>query len=157
MADRQIMTAAEIAEEHAVEAHTPYLKVWAWLAALTAVEYFYAYFCQEVLLTPFLITLFGLLLWAAIKAGMVGWFFMHLKFEGKWVYGLIIPACVLAAILVLALTPDIAYRPTTEENEEEEAVWVAPAPVSPVGEARLIVSSRLAQGPAGFGRVPSHS
>ncbi len=34
----------------------------------------------------FLILLVGLLLLAGIKAGLVGWYFMHLKFEGKWVY-----------------------------------------------------------------------
>ena len=38
-----------------------------------------------------------------IKAGLVGWFFMHLKFEGNWVYILIVPAFILATILVLAL------------------------------------------------------
>jgi cytochrome c oxidase subunit IV len=126
MADKQNMTLSEISEEHAAESHAPYLAVWAWLALLTAVEYIYAYVCQEVLLTPFLVTLLGLLIWAAIKAGLVGWFFMHLKFEGRWVYALIIPACILAAILVFALVPDITYKPVTEENEEEEAVSVLP-------------------------------
>jgi cytochrome c oxidase subunit 4 len=126
MAEKQFMTASEVAEEHSAESHVPYLAVWAWLAVLTAVEYVYAYACQEILLTPFLVTLGGLLIWAVIKAGLVGWFFMHLKFEGPWVYGLIIPACVLAAILVLALAPDIAFRPVTEEQEEEEVLRMAP-------------------------------
>ncbi len=57
---------------------------------------------------------------------MVGWYFMHLKFEGKWVYALIVPAVILATILVLALCPDVAFKPT-DEDEEEGTVWVAPA------------------------------
>jgi len=56
---------------------------------------------------------------------------MHLKFEGAWVYILLIPAAVLATILVLALTPDVAFKPETTENAEEEAVWVAPGTAQP--------------------------
>lgn len=144
MADRQFMTASDVAEEHAVEAHTPYLKVWAWLALLTAVEYVYAFVFQEWWIVPFLVLLGGLLILALIKAGLVGWFFMHLKFEGMWVYGLIIPACVLAAILVWALAPDVAFRPETEENQEEEGVWVAPGGICPRIQAPLTLSASIA-------------
>jgi cytochrome c oxidase subunit IV len=150
VAQKQHMTPSEIADEHATEAHAPYLTVWAWLAFLTAVEYVYAYMCQEILLTPFLVTLLGLLIWAAIKAGLVGWFFMHLKFEGAWVYGLIIPACILAAILVLGLTPDVAFRPVDEGQAEEEVFRAAPP--SKIGVARSgesdILARTASEGPA---------
>jgi cytochrome c oxidase subunit 4 len=126
MADLTKMAASEIAEEHAAEAHAPYLKVWFVLAILTLVEYFYAYALKEF----FVVLLVGLLFWAVIKAGLVGWFFMHLKFEGNWVYILIVPAFVLATILVLALTPDMAMQPETEENPGGESSFVAPAPRS---------------------------
>ena len=66
-----------------------------------------------------------------IKAGLVGWYFMHLKFEGNWVYILIVPAFVLATILVLALMPDMAMKPETEENPGEESSFVVPAPAGP--------------------------
>ncbi len=131
MAETSRITEPEIAAEHAAESHAHYLVVWAWLAFLTAVEYVYAYVFQEIVIVPFLVLLLGLLLWAAIKAGLVGWFFMHLKFEGAWVYILLIPAAVLATILVLALTPDMVFKPETEENPEEGAVWVAPDTVQP--------------------------
>jgi cytochrome c oxidase subunit 4 len=121
------LSASEVTEEHATESHAPYLKVWAALAVFTAVEYFYAFFFKEL----FVLLLVGLLIWAAIKAGLVGWFFMHLKFEGPWVYILIVPAVVLATILVLALSPDVAFRQDSEEKAEEEAVWVVPAPFRP--------------------------
>jgi cytochrome c oxidase subunit 4 len=99
------------------ESHTAlYLKVWAGLAVFTAVEYFYAHFSKDF----FFWLVIGLMFCAIVKAGMVGWYFMHLKFEGKWVYAFLIPAGILAAILTLALYPDLALQPVTEENPVEE-------------------------------------
>src|SRR5579883_395626 len=123
MAETKVMSPSEIAEEHQQEAHAPYLLVWLWLAILTGIEYFYAY----GLASFFLILLGGLLVLAAIKAALVARYFMHLKFEGKWVYLLIVPAIVLATVLVLALIPDQAMRPIDEVDEAaEENVRVIP-------------------------------
>jgi cytochrome c oxidase subunit IV len=113
---------AEMAEELAAESHAPYLKIWAILAVLTAVEYVYALFLKD----HFTVLVLGLVSLALVKAGMVGWFFMHLKFERKWVYILIIPACVMAVFLTLALCPDIAMKPVVEENPGEDETWVFP-------------------------------
>jgi cytochrome c oxidase subunit IV len=123
MAETSKMAASEVAVEHATEAHAPYLKVWAALAVLTVIEYYYASTFKHF----FLILLGGLLFWAVIKAGLVGWYFMHLKFEGNWVYILIIPAFVFATILILALCPDMAMKPETEENPGGDSVYVLPA------------------------------
>jgi cytochrome c oxidase subunit 4 len=125
MVDTRVMSPSEVAEEHEQEAHAPYLLVWLWLAILTGVEYFYAAGLKDF----FVILLAGLLVLAGIKAGLVGWYFMHLKFEGKWVYLLIVPACVLATILVLALVPDQSLKP--EDIEAEETGQVAPAAGAP--------------------------
>jgi cytochrome c oxidase subunit 4 len=144
MADVTHMAPSEIAEEHAAEAHAPYLKVWGALAVLTAVEYFYASWFKDL----FLILLLGLLFWAAIKAGLVGWFFMHLKFEGNWVYILIVPACVLATILVLALLPDMALKENADEPIVEETSYALPAPAQPARfqTACLRIQNGLSQG-----------
>jgi cytochrome c oxidase subunit 4 len=123
MAVSSHLSPAEVAQEHATEAHAPYLRVWAALAIFTAVEYFYAYFFKD----SFLVLVLGLLFWAIIKAGLVGWYFMHLKFEGRWVYILIVPAFILATILTTALCPDVAMKPETEENPGEDSVFVSPA------------------------------
>ncbi len=53
--------------------------------------------------------------WAAMaistaKAALVVLFFMHLKYEGRWKYTLLIPVAFLAAVLVFALHPDIYNR-----------------------------------------------
>ena len=50
----------------------------------------------------------SVLLFATVKASLVGMFFMHLKFEGKWKYILLLPTCILAVVLICALLPDIA-------------------------------------------------
>src|SRR3954470_22049400 len=94
-------------QELEVESHAPYLKVWAALAVFTAIEYFYARIFKDSAGTLIL----GLMFWALIKAALVGWYFMHLKFEGKWVYYMLIPAGILAAVLTLALIPDLAMQP----------------------------------------------
>ncbi len=139
MADPTTMTPSDIAEEHATEAHAPYLAVWAALAVLTGIEYFYAYFLKDF----FVILVLGLLFWAIIKAGLVGWYFMHLKFEGNWVYIMIVPACILATILVMALMPDMAMKPEDDETPVDVSSYVVPAGSIPdslanLGESRVL-------------------
>ena len=121
MADVQPLP-PDMAEELAVESHAPYIKVWAILAVLTAVEYFYALIFKD----HFPVLVLGLVSLALVKASMVGWFFMHLKFERKWVYILIVPACVMAVFLTLALSPDMAMKPVVEENASEGETWLVP-------------------------------
>ncbi|MGP0066194.1 MAG: cytochrome C oxidase subunit IV family protein [Isosphaeraceae bacterium] len=133
MADTTVMSPTEVAEEHQMEAHAPYLKVWFGLAVLTAVEYFYAFFLKDY----FLFLILGLLFVAFVKAGMVGWYFMHLKFEGNWVYLAIVPACILATILVLALCPDQAMKPTDLDQEETVLRMPSDASSSPLHPIRL--------------------
>lgn len=110
-------------QEMHVESHAPYLKVWLALAVFTAVEYFYAHFFKDAF-TPLVV---GLMFWAVLKASLVGWYFMHLKFEGRWVYYMLIPAGILAAILTIALIPDIGRQPVADEGETgDESASVAP-------------------------------
>jgi cytochrome c oxidase subunit IV len=103
-------------QELHVESHAPYLKVFAALAVFTAIEYFWAHIFKDA----FAVLILGLLFWAVLKASMVGWYFMHLKFEGTWVYYMLVPAGILAIILTSALIPDLAMQPVTEENPDEE-------------------------------------
>jgi len=146
MADTPELTAyivhnEDMAQELAVESHAPYMRVWAILAVLTLIEYLYAAMFKDY----FLILVFGLLSMALVKAGMVGWFFMHLKFERKWVYLLIIPACIMAVLLTLALYPDMALKPVTEENPEEETFAAPPLETSGPPTIRMAaVPGRLA-------------
>ena len=63
------------AQEQA-EAHAPYIQVWVALLVLTLAEYFWAKFLAGS--TGLLIG--GLLSMALVKAGLVGYYFMHVKF-----------------------------------------------------------------------------
>jgi cytochrome c oxidase subunit 4 len=123
MAETTKMAASEVAAEHATEAHAPYLKVFFALAVLTAIEYYYAAIFKD----HFAVLLTGLLALALVKAGLVGWYFMHLKFEGNWVYIMIVPALILATVIVLALCPDMVLKYETEENPGEDISNVLPA------------------------------
>jgi cytochrome c oxidase subunit 4 len=111
-------------QELEVESHAPYLKVWFALLVFTLIEYEYAHIFRSA----FLVLVLGLMFWAVIKASLVGWYFMHLKFEGLWVYYMLIPAGILAAVFIFALYPDMAMHPVTEENPPEDEVS---APLNP--------------------------
>ena len=94
-----------------------------------------------------------------VKAGLVGWYFMHLKFEGNWVYIMIVPAMILATIIVLALCPDMVLKPMTEENPGEDSAYVLPATERPAcshrGRRLLAGASRGQRGRGGSRRRPA--
>ena len=119
MTENQNLTPGQ--EIHA-ESHAPYMKVFFGLLVFTILEYCYA----STGMIPFGILLLGLMVMALIKAAMVGWYFMHLKFEGRWVYYMLIPAGILAMVLTFALMPDVALQPETDENPEPADVVSAP-------------------------------
>ncbi|MBL8849944.1 MAG: cytochrome C oxidase subunit IV family protein [Planctomycetaceae bacterium] len=59
---------------------------------------------------------------AVAKAQFVMRYFMHLKFEGKWKYVLLLPTAILACGLPLALAPDIGlhyYPPAIPQLQYE--------------------------------------
>ena len=46
---------------------------------------------------------------ASVKAACVALYFMHLKFEGKLIYLILIVPLILCVILICALIPDVAH------------------------------------------------
>ena len=94
-------------QEIEVETHTPYLTIFGIIVGLTGLEYAYATYAR----VTFAALVAGLMLMAAIKVFLVGWYFMHLKFANRWVYLMLIPAAVLSAVVVCGLIPDIVYPP----------------------------------------------
>jgi cytochrome c oxidase subunit 4 len=105
---------AEIAHAHG-EDHSGHVRIYRQvfiaLAVFTALEYGYAH----LLKSWFAVLVLGLLTLAAIKAVLVGLYFMHLRYEGKWVYLILLPAAFLAVVLVTGLIPDIAFPPRDEK------------------------------------------
>jgi cytochrome c oxidase subunit 4 len=95
-------------QEKYVESHAPYMKVFWTLLVLTVLEYAYARFLEGRI--SFVSLVAGLMILAITKAFLVGWFFMHLKFEGRWVYLMLVPVCCLAVVVVTGLAPDMAFH-----------------------------------------------
>jgi cytochrome c oxidase subunit 4 len=92
-------------KERYVESHAPYFKVFWTLLILTGLEYGFAR-----LQLPFVINATGLGAMAALYGFLVAWYFMHLKFEGRWIYLMIAPVCVLTVVVLAGLTPDIVFH-----------------------------------------------
>jgi len=59
---------------------------------------------------------------AIVKASLVGTIFMHLKWDWRLLYFIIIPAFILGAMMIVILLPDIVIGPN---REAEEAVEMA--------------------------------
>ena len=115
-------------QQQHTESHAPYMKVFFALLVFTILEYLYAKFTQD----SFFLLVFGLMAMAITKATLVGMYFMHLKFEGRWVYIMLVPACILAMVLIFALYPDIGRQRTGEEaapQAQDEVATVPPFPV----------------------------
>lgn len=85
--------------------HVNYVLIFGVLVVLTVVTVAVAFvrFQNE------LVNLLLAMLVASIKAACVALYFMHLKFEGKLIYLILVVPLILCVILVCALIPDIAY------------------------------------------------
>ncbi len=55
---------------------------------------------------------------AIIKATLVAWIFMHLKWDWRLLYYLIIPAFILGAMMMVVLMPDILLGPLHDNQAE---------------------------------------
>ena len=111
-------------QERYVESHAPYLKVFGALLVFTVMEYAYARFLP----LPFLYLVLGLMTMAIIKATLVGMYFMHLKFEGRWIYMILVPVGFLAVVVVVGLMPDMVLH---EHADRGPAGIAAPEVVNP--------------------------
>jgi cytochrome c oxidase subunit IV len=97
-----------VSHEHAHGPATtkPFMVVFTALCVFTLVSFVVNYFVRQgsvVASTGFVIIL-GV---AVVKALLVATYFMHLKWDWSRLYFLIIPALVLAPMLVFALLPDL--------------------------------------------------
>ena len=82
-----------------------YLGIFILLVALTVVTVIVAFVHIESEAKKVLIALTI----ASIKAAFVALFFMHLKFEGKLIYLILLVPVFLSVVLVISLIPDIVH------------------------------------------------
>lgn len=87
--------------------HVNYFAVFGILVVLTIITVTATFMPTENELVKVLIAL----LIASIKATAVAMYFMHLKFEGKLIYCIMIVPLSLCVILICALIPDIIHGP----------------------------------------------
>lgn len=83
----------------------PYGTIWLWLMVLLAISIIVAF-----LPIPKLYIVLLVFTMAAVKAGLVGFHYMHLRVERVFIYVIAITPIILFITLFLALIPDIAYR-----------------------------------------------
>jgi caa(3)-type oxidase subunit IV len=94
------------ADGHAGPGVNTYMKVFAALAVFTALSFVFNYAARHGSISH--VTSFALILGVAVvKAVIVATFFMHLILDWPKLYYMIIPALVLAVLMVVVLTPDI--------------------------------------------------
>ncbi|MBI3291329.1 MAG: cytochrome C oxidase subunit IV family protein [Elusimicrobia bacterium] len=85
--------------------HGPsYWTIFGWLVFFTVLEVSAVYLgLPKAPLAIFLVST------AIAKAMLVALYFMHIRFEGRWVYWVTLLPLVVGAIFILALFPDIAF------------------------------------------------
>jgi cytochrome c oxidase subunit IV len=62
----------------------------------------------------------AILLVAIVKATLVGMYFMHLKWDWKLLYFLIIPVFIMGTMMMVVLLPDIFFGPYHDMSEAIE-------------------------------------
>jgi cytochrome c oxidase subunit 4 len=105
--------------EHAAHAHHPHVNYFGIFIALCFCTLLSAAF-DFVPLNRRVVAVLVLAV-AVAKAQYVMRYFMHLKFEGKWKFVLLLPTAILACGIPLALAPDIGlhyYTPSTPQLRE---------------------------------------
>ena len=122
--------------------HPNYMLIWIVLLVLTVLEVLVAFFPGWLSGVPgiHLITILLLVVMAFVKAGLVAWYFMHLKFERNWKYVLLAPTFILACGLPLALLPDIGvhyYEVDVPQNSIADRVSVTPEETKSSGETAV--------------------
>ncbi len=96
-----------------------YIKIFFALGFLTAIELGCVFLpISKVAIILLLVTL------AFVKAALVGMYFMHLKFEGRWKHILLVPPVILAVVLIFALFPDVGRTGAWPHQKPSDSVSV---------------------------------
>lgn len=93
--------------EHTPTNHTKtYLKIFGALFVLTAVEV-----VLSQIGLPYVLMVVTLIVMALVKAGLVAIYFMHLKFEAKFLSVIAYAPLVVASILIFLLAMEWTFQP----------------------------------------------
>jgi cytochrome c oxidase subunit 4 len=105
-------------DSHGTAVFKAYMVIAVALSICTASSFVFNYMAREMhAISHF--TSFVLILGVAIlKATLVGMYFMHLKWDWKLLYFLIVPAFILGAMMMMVFLPDIFFGPYHDLNDE---------------------------------------
>lgn len=96
-------TTTEEAHGHVV-GYATFIKVWAVLLALTLCLTFVSKVFHEAL------SVFAMLTITPLKAGLVFYYFMHLKFEGPLLKAMVFVALATLVVFIAMLFLDVSFR-----------------------------------------------
>ncbi len=98
------LASSEHAGEHGVEhpGYGTFVKVWLALVVLTGLLVLMSHFGQSY-------AVWGLLILTPIKAGLVFYFFMHLRYEDPLLKGVMLVALTTLLIFLVLLFSDVAF------------------------------------------------
>lgn len=88
-------------KQHTEHKHPPYVGIYFILLILTAASIVVSYIVHRKAAPPFVFTL------STIKAILIALFYMHLKYEGRYVIALALIPLIVFAVVLFALMPDI--------------------------------------------------
>jgi caa(3)-type oxidase subunit IV len=101
-----------------------YLVIAAALAGFTAISFIVNLLVHMKAFTPFVGFLIILSV-AVCKAVLVGMFFMHIKYDWPLLYFMLVPAFILATMMMIVLLPDIViawhHEPATQTGSASES------------------------------------
>lgn len=81
--------------------HPPYVGIYFILLVLTAASILVSLVVHREAAPPFVFTL------STVKAALIALFYMHLKYEGRYVIALALIPLIVFAVVLFALMPDI--------------------------------------------------
>jgi cytochrome c oxidase subunit 4 len=101
-----------MSEAHDAAGHGPnvraYLVVGVALSIFTAVSFGFNELVRHDMMSVFA-AFVAILAVAIIKATLVGTYFMHLKYDWRLTYFMLVPAFILGTMMMIVLLPDIVF------------------------------------------------
>ncbi len=118
------MTDTHHDESHSAAVFKAYMVVAVALSIFTASSFFFNWLARHGTIGHY--TSFVLILGVAVvKAMLVAIIFMHLKWDWKLLYYLIIPSFILGAMMMMVLMPDILLGSMHDQQAEIEIAKIA--------------------------------
>gem|GEM_PF-66459 len=99
------------------------LVIFGGLAAVLVSQFLVATFLQGLGRLPMIAILVSL---AATYVILIAWYMMYLKYEGRWIFAMLVPTCVISTLLVIAIFPDAAM-PYSIDPAQATTALAAPA------------------------------